>query len=51
MKLHNAHLLIPEKLWNLAKREAKKERKTITAIVCEALMEKLEKGKNGKSAL
>ena len=34
---HNAHMLIPKKLWNKAKRIANAEDKHMTQIVCEGL--------------
>ena len=37
MKLHNAHMLIPEKLWARVGREAAAQGKTKTAIVCRAI--------------
>jgi hypothetical protein len=36
-KLHNTHILIPEKLWTRVRRKAESEGTTKTEIVCRAL--------------
>ena len=36
-KTHNAHMLIPKKLWSQAGKLAKAEDKTMTELVCEGL--------------
>lgn len=47
--MHNAHMLIPQPLWNRAVRRAKLEGKTITQIFCEGVNLKLKTKKNGQN--
>jgi hypothetical protein len=43
VKKHNAHMLIPKRIWNRIERRARIEERSKTSIVCEALTDYLDK--------
>lgn len=48
-KTHNAHMLIPQKLWAKARKLAERERTNVTALICEGLERLIESRKEKRN--